>query len=722
MTRTRSDERNGKPDGYENQTSNPVTPTSPTSPTSPTIRKATHTHLGLRPKKSDSLHTRLRTSNPAPKHVSKIVDVTSSTSLMAEGTNHIKAGGKVSARSSRNPSFSEITQSREGTLSRDASTTGGLESELDDGSYDDKQLHEEEDDEGFVTTDIGIYDDRVYDEYLGPVMGTIRRWLIRSLEWESPLLAKHQNLVRSPRLDRFFVYTSLVGSHSFFLIFLPISFWLVSARFSRGLVNVLAFGVYFSSAIKDAICVPRPYSPPVTRLVIGTFHLEYGFLSTHSTNCISVVLYCYLWLKEVRLTLDPSSIMHSIGWEFGLSIYAIAVVYGRLYSGMHSIMDIIAGCLLGALVTMAQWVLFEPIETMMETGGIKVPITLLFAVLIMVTVHPQPLDDCPCFEDAIAFLAVVVGIFLARWMNLAFDMLPSQDGPLTPKFRNSRIPSVLEALKMEHLQASLLNSNEPFSITSFSISLVKIVVVLTLGIACVVASRAVVKTICKVILPPVFRFVQGTFGFILPRRHYTSSTDYAAMQKQNRQSAAFGSNEKETKEENGNLTRSNSHKRQYSWGGKNNGTAANVWPTRADAEGMRQRMRSHSLQQQLSQHTNGEAEGSTVKFTMGDGKDVPFPVTHPNTQLPGDGLSERIAGALSNEERERQRHESTASNNVSHQQGLKKLSSMNGEEETFDIAHYDVDVLSKVFVYTAIGLVAGGLVPAAFTYVGLLPL
>lgn len=714
-----TNEQNGRINGHENGNSS-----NPTTPTTPTTRKATHTHLGLRPKKSDSLHTRLRTINPAPKHISKIVDVTSPTSLTPESSNS-RSAGKLSARSSRNPSFSEISHSREGTLSRDASTAGGLESELDDGSYDNGTIRDQEGEaeEDFVTTDIGIYDDRVYDEYLGPVMGTLRRWLIRSLEWESPILAKHQSLVRSPKLDRFFVYTSLVGSHSFFLIFLPISFWLVSARFSRGLVNVLAFGVYFSSAIKDALCVPRPYSPPVTRLVIGTFHLEYGFLSTHSTNCISVVLYCYLWLKEVRLTLDPSSIMHGIGWEIGLSIYAIAVVYGRLYSGMHSIMDIIAGCALGALVTTAQWILFEPLESMMETGGLKVPITLFFAVLIMVTVHPQPLDDCPCFEDAIAFLAVVLGIFLSRWMNLTFDLLPSQDGPLTPKFRSSRIPSVVEALKIEHFQAPLLAAKQSFSVTFYVIAFAKIAFVLIAGIACVVATRTVVKIICKIALPPVFRFVQGTFGFILPRRHYTSSTDYAAMQKQNRQSAAFGSDEKESNEKsNGKITRSDSHKRQKSWGGKSNGTAANVWPTKADAEGMRQRMRSHSLQQQLSQQTNGEAEGNTVKFTMGDGKDIPFPVTHPNTQLPGDGFSERIAGALSNEERERQRHESTASTSPSFQQGLHKIATMNGEEDTFDVAHYDVDVLSKVFVYTAIGLVAGGVVPASFTYVGLLPL
>ena len=33
----------------------------------------------------------------------------------------------------------------------------------------------------------------------------------------------------------------------------------------------------------------------------------------------------------------------------------------------------------------------------------------------MVNQHPQPVDDCPCFEDAIAFVSVVLGSLLARW-------------------------------------------------------------------------------------------------------------------------------------------------------------------------------------------------------------------------------------------------------------------------------------------------------------------
>jgi hypothetical protein len=40
---------------------------------------------------------------------------------------------------------------------------------------------------------------------------------------------------------------------------------------------------------------------------------------------------------------------------------------------------------------------------------------MLPLTLAAVHYHPQPVDDCPCFEDAIAVLAVVFGTFTGHW-------------------------------------------------------------------------------------------------------------------------------------------------------------------------------------------------------------------------------------------------------------------------------------------------------------------
>lgn len=44
-----------------------------------------------------------------------------------------------------------------------------------------------------------------------------------------------------------------------------------------------------------------------------------------------------------------------------------------------------------------------------------VPYAVVPLTLAAVHYHPQPVDDCPCFEDAIAVLAVVLGTFMGHW-------------------------------------------------------------------------------------------------------------------------------------------------------------------------------------------------------------------------------------------------------------------------------------------------------------------
>lgn len=46
---------------------------------------------------------------------------------------------------------------------------------------------------------------------------------------------------------------------------------------------------------------------------------------------------------------------------------------------------------------------------------LAVPLTIIPLAVIMVNQHPVPVDDCPCFEDAIAFVSVLLGSLLGRW-------------------------------------------------------------------------------------------------------------------------------------------------------------------------------------------------------------------------------------------------------------------------------------------------------------------
>jgi len=97
------------------------------------------------------------------------------------------------------------------------------------------------------------------------------------------------------------------------------------------LCYALAFGVYLSSFLKDLVCSPRPYAPPVVRLskfvewlfsvlrltpcslAVGNHHLEYGLPSTHSTNCTFMVLFLVAHAYDLDCLCSLSTTAFALG-------------------------------------------------------------------------------------------------------------------------------------------------------------------------------------------------------------------------------------------------------------------------------------------------------------------------------------------------------------------------------------------------------------------------
>jgi hypothetical protein len=106
----------------------------------------------------------------------------------------------------------------------------------------------------------------VYDTTLSWWQAGLRRRLVTTVKWESIVIAKMQEIIRTPWLDAYFVYSSTLGTHTFFMTILPALFFFGYPELGRGLLLVLGLGIYLSSVIKDLFCSPRPFAPPVTRL------------------------------------------------------------------------------------------------------------------------------------------------------------------------------------------------------------------------------------------------------------------------------------------------------------------------------------------------------------------------------------------------------------------------------------------------------------------------
>ncbi|KKA29351.1 hypothetical protein TD95_001945 [Thielaviopsis punctulata] len=319
--------------------------------------------------------------------------------------------------------------------------------------------------------------------------------LIPLIRWETPYLAAFQQWARSPFFDSYFAITANLGTHTCFMICLPVMFWCGFEAFGKGLVHILASGVFFSGFIKDMLSLPRPLSPPLQRITMsGSAALEYGFPSTHSTNAVSVAVYGLLTLWAPSNT--TMSTTATLGLEILCYFYAVSIVIGRLYCGMHGFLDVVCGSILGAVIGWLEFTYGPMLDEYMYHSSWVAPVLSTLIVIALVRVHPEPADDCPCFDDSVSFAGVVIGLEFGTWCygRAGFDL---------------RAPI--------HLSDSL----EDIVALGWPVVIARLV----FGVLVILVWREVTKPTMLRLLPHIFRLIEGA-GLILPRRFFTSATQY----------------------------------------------------------------------------------------------------------------------------------------------------------------------------------------------------
>jgi hypothetical protein len=134
---------------------------------------------------------------------------------------------------------------------------------------------------------------------------------------------------------------------------------------------------------------------------------------------------------------------------------------------------------------------------------LEAPLIATAICLLLVNQHPSPVDDCPCFEDAIAFVSVFLGINVGFWC-------PKHVPTLNTDLFSSVTPGA--------------SFDSPAAITTWLLfALLKIVT----GILILFSWRILAKPSVQTLLPPLFRWLAWVSPVRLPhRRHYTPATEY----------------------------------------------------------------------------------------------------------------------------------------------------------------------------------------------------
>ncbi|KAI1126856.1 PAP2-domain-containing protein [Nemania abortiva] len=314
----------------------------------------------------------------------------------------------------------------------------------------------------------------------------LRQQALPLIRWETPYLAWVQAKLRSPALDSYFAITANLGTHTFFMIGLPIMFWCGFSSFGKGLVHILASGVFFTGFVKDFFSLPRPLSPPLHRITMsGSAALEYGFPSTHSANAVSVAVYAVLCLRSPENAFQPNtkSALEALSY-----FYAVSIVLGRLYCGMHGFVDVIIGSIMGAVITLVEFYYGPPLELYLQQNGWSAVVTAVLTIIVLVRVHPEPADDCPCFDDSVCFAGVMIGLEVGTWH---FTQSPF-----------AAIPFDLHALGWAAVILRVL-----------------------FGVFVVFIWREVAKPTLLKTLPHIFRLIE-TWGLSLPRRFFMPASEY----------------------------------------------------------------------------------------------------------------------------------------------------------------------------------------------------
>lgn len=246
-----------------------------------------------------------------------------------------------------------------------------------------------------------------------------------------------------------------------------------------------------SGFVKDFYSLPRPLSPPLHRITMsGSAALEYGFPSTHSANAVSVAVYAILHLRSPD---NPFSETTKLALEILSYFYGVSIIFGRLYCGMHGFLDVIIGSIMGAGITLLEYYLGPPLDAAMQSSSWVAPALIGIVIVILIRIHPEPADDCPCFDDSVAFAGVVIGLEAGTWTAgrsfLAYAVASMGALPYT---------WLVVAARM------------------------------VVGIVVIFLWREIMKPTLLKVLPHVFRLIEST-GYDLPRRFFTPASEYKSV-------------------------------------------------------------------------------------------------------------------------------------------------------------------------------------------------
>lgn len=217
-----------------------------------------------------------------------------------------------------------------------------------------------------------------------------------------------------------FVVGTAFGDEIFYATFIPFWFWNIDSAVGRRVVLVWTVVMYIGQGFKDIIRWPRP-GYPVKKLQTK-WAIEYGMPSTHAMVGVSIPFSVLLY------TMDRYE--YPAHWGALLAVsWCTLICVSRLYLGMHSVLDIVAGLLLSAALLVVLIPIVDWLDGLILTSHYA-PLVIIAVSILVIVFYPNADKWTPTRGDTTLIVSVCAGILTGSWTNYQLgNMTASAERP-----------------------------------------------------------------------------------------------------------------------------------------------------------------------------------------------------------------------------------------------------------------------------------------------------
>lgn len=223
--------------------------------------------------------------------------------------------------------------------------------------------------------------------------------------------------LRVPFLTAIMFVVTYLGHEMVFLVVAMILVWCLNKRYGYRFLAIFLIGSFLQQALKAAFMIPRPWilDPTFRGLVVESAIKAasgYSFPSGHTLTAVITLGGFALYLKKK--------------WAYAAAaVLSLVVAFSRMYLGVHTLLDVAVGLLLGLIVLAVFAILFRGEK---ERSGLLSAIYVIgvaasIGLLVYLLANPLPADPAyhpmalESIDNAYVLVGAGVGVLIGKFID-----------------------------------------------------------------------------------------------------------------------------------------------------------------------------------------------------------------------------------------------------------------------------------------------------------------